>query len=305
MDSRIKDLLMNEELYNRVQEIGQRTALSRMQLLEKLNANTRKVLIDGLNGKHIYKKSSREQGLAGFASANMYNKIDIQTPKIYLPKQNEMFSTRSFQRDISEVDGLEVVLAENNLEYQQIERGVFGKDKWKLFYDFDLQQRFSSFMTKECLEQLQNMYLVDELRSENDRWTQNFFLYRTKGAKKYEGVIAIDLEEMAIFNYCTGTKKADFDNFLYTSYHSSTPQQSYDFMCYADRIREILTLIDDGVLSKSNIEAITRAIKHDFPKEFEQACKSCNIHGRAKHDIVDPIKRLWEYVNNTIGKELE
>ena len=305
MDSRLKKLLLDEELYKRVQEVGQRKALSKQSLIEKLNVNVKKISIDGLNGKYILKKSSRNQGIAGFASANMYNSIDIQTPKLYLPKQNGLFSTQTFQKDISEVDGLEIVLAENNLEYQQVERCVFGRYKWQLFYDSDLKQRLLSFMTKDCLEQLQNMYLVDELRSERDRWSQNFFLYRQKGSEKYEGVIVIDLEEMAIFNYCTGTKKADFDNFLYTSYYSPTPQQSDDYMCFAERMREIITLLDDGVLSKGNIEAIMKALKYNFPKEFEQACEICNIHGKAKHYIADPIKRLWEYLNNTIGRELE
>ena len=129
------------------------------------------------------------------------------------------------------------------------------------------------------------------------------FFYKTKDSDKYEGVIGIDLDLMQIYNYC-GSKKEDFTNFLVYPYQTATPHQSYDNVCYKQRITDMRQLAQDGVLSASNINVITSALEYDFPKEVKSACKDCKLGFGERNDVVRPVERLWEYNRETLGKDL-
>ena len=304
MEESLKRVLEDVNFLKKVNIFGRSKALTRLQVLKILQDNVQSVF-DSENGeKYILKRSCSDSSLAGAAASKMYGDIGIQTPKILLSRQGKEQQVHSLQKDVSEIDGLEVLLANNCFEYKQLERDILGKYKWQIFYDSDLQNIFLSFMTKDCLEQLKNIYLVDELRTDRDRYLLNMFLYRVPGSEKYEGIIAIDLDEMAIFMFCNNLVKADFKSFLYFNYASSTPQQTLDSMCYANRVKEIQGLIQDGVLFQGNIDVLKKALNYDFPKEVKKACSICNIHGKRKNNIVEPIERLWEYNNQTIGKDL-
>jgi hypothetical protein len=108
---------------------------------------------------------------------------------------------------------------------------------------------------------------------------------------------------MQIYNYC-GSKKEDFANFLVCPYQTATPHQSYDNACYKQRLIDMRQLMQDDVLSASNINAITSALEYDFPKEIKSVCKYSKLKLGEKNDIVKPVERLWEYNRETIGKDL-
>ena len=281
---------------------GNRKSQTYYDVIQSISSNVKRVSIDDRN--YILKQSGVRRGLAGIASSRMYNEIGIQTPPMKLVYCDSEGFIRSLQPDISRIAGLELVLANNDLEYLQIDKKIFGNDKWQVFYDLDLMQAFLQFMTPDCLEQLKNMYLVDELRTDRDRWLENFYLCRIPGHEKYEGVIAIDLEELAIYQFC-GAGKHDFENFLNSTYYSSTPQQTIDGASYKSRLWEILNLAYDGVLSKSNISVIKAALGFDLPKELEKLCDCQKLSIKKRKETLEPIKRLWEYNNSTIGKEFE
>ena len=145
---------------------------------------------------------------------------------------------------------------------------------------------------------------MDELRTDFDRTTNNYFFYKSKEGDKYEGVVAIDLEQMVIYRYC-GASKDDFEGFLCYPYGSATPQQVTDELCYLARVRNIRELIDDGALSTNNIETIKNLINYDFPKEIKNVSKASGIKRLEKKCLVTQCQRLWEYNQNTIGRDLE
>ena len=252
----------------------------------------------------IIKHSFIDQAISSASSSQMYNNIGIKTPNIQIiPNKSYSEQISTTQPNIYSVKDSLCTLANDDLVYSKLKTKIFGKYKWQMFYDELLMKTFLSFMTPQCLEQLQNVFLIDELRTDIDRHTKNYFFYKNKNSSKYEGIIAIDLEQMIIYNYC-GTSKQDFYSFLFFPYASVTPQQVNDELCYCDRVKNIRKLIADEKLSKNNIETLVAALKFDFPKSIKEQCKQQKIHHKDKNKILTPIDRLWEYNNQTIGKDL-
>ena len=254
--------------------------------------------------KYFMKNINTTLCIPAAASAKMYNAIGIKTPEIELLSKMdnyEIISTR--QKFIASTKNILFTLANDDLDFIKIRQEFIDKYKWNIFCNESLINHFQKFMTPECLEQLQNIFLVDELRTDVDRHTKNYFFYKNKGSAKYEGVVVIDLELMIIYNYC-GFSKDDFNNFLYFPYASATPQQSTDKLCYKERAKNLCEIIQCGVLSKNNQQALISALTYDFPEEVNNYCKKQHIYFKNKKKITTPIERLWDYNRNTVGKEL-
>lgn len=257
------------------------------------------------DGKTCFlKKVDTKTGIASIASSKLYETIGILTPPVSFVSKKDPYTIQTIQPNVEDIEGVKTILANSDLEYTRIQTRAFGKYKWQIFYDEGLVATLLKFMTPSCLTALQNMFLVDELRTDGDKHVKNYFFYKTKDSNKYEGVIGIDLDLMQIYNYCESGKKEDFENFLVYPYQTATPHQSYDYVCYKQRISDMRQLAQDNVLSASNINAITNALQHDFPKEIKNVCKDVKLGIVKKHEIVKPVERLWEYNRKTIGKDL-
>ena len=128
----------------------------------------------------------------------MYNNIGLHTPIMHPIDRKDKGYIVSIQRDVTDLDGIDAILAEDDKEYLLIEHTFFGNDKWLIFYDINLRRAFLKFMTHNCLEQLENKFLIGELQTETDSALRNIILCRSKGEDKYESIISIDLEEMAL-----------------------------------------------------------------------------------------------------------
>ncbi len=242
-------------------------------------------------------------GVSSIASSKLYEKAGILTPPVSFIAKKDRYSIQTIQPNVEDINTVKTILANNDIEYRKIQTRAFGKYKWRLFYDKSLIDTLLKFMTPSCLTDLQNMFLVDELRTDGDKHLKNYFFYKSKDSDKYEGIIGIDLDLMQIYNYC-GSKKDDFDNFLVFPYQTATPHQSYDNVCYKQRIMDMCQLAEDAVLSNKNISAIISALEFDFPKEIKATCKDSKLGFRERSEIVSPIERLWEYNRKTIGKDL-
>ncbi len=274
-----------------------------MNHLKFIKPYVEEVYFDKLSSKFILKNSGVPHGIASVASSKMYKSAEIQTPPVHLLKPSERLTAKTIQEDVNGINNLETVLAGDDVEFTKIGWNHFGKYKWQIFYDVNFELGLLKIMTSDCLEQLKNMFLADEIRTDIDRHSKNYFFYKRKGSEKYEGVIVIDLDQMVIFNYCHG-KRDDFNDFLLYPYESETPQLKLDNVCYMQRVRDIRELIQEGVMSKSNIETLKKLLSYDFPGEIKKTCRQQGLHGKAKNSIVTPVEMLWEYNNKTIGKEL-
>ena len=256
------------------------------------------------DGKSFFVKDSDNQtSVASVASSKLCSEAGILTPPVYALADKKKKTIKTLQQNVEEIDDFETMLANDDIEYTKIQSKLFGKFKWQMFYDEELIANFLKFMTPNCLTQFQNMFLVDELRTDVDRHTKNYFFYKTKDSKKYQGVIAIDLDLLVIYNYC-GVNKEDFTNFLVFPYQTALPHQLYDKVCYSQRMSDMRQLLQDGVLSEANLKAMMSALEFDFPKEMKKVCKTGKLGMRERNEIVSPIERLWEYNQKTIGKDL-
>ena len=273
-----------------------------LETIDEKHANV-KIYRPGDDSPNYYVKSSdAPQAIASAISSNMYNNIDIATPPIHLSPTNRRGNIHIVQQDVNSIKDIKAVLAKDDIEYKKVSGKVWGKYKWQIFYDIELVRTLLQFMTPECLEQLKDLFLIDELRSDKDRHAKNFFFYKKKGEDKYSGVIAIDLELMHVLGY--GSSKNEFVSFLTTPYQSETPQQNEDFLCFMQRNSNIRELLDDGVLSQRNIQTIKNALIYDLEQDAKSTCKRQKIHGKRKNDIVTPIARLWDFNRETIGRDL-
>lgn len=304
MEKKLYDFLTDQSVEVAAKKLSSKQSQKDIHIIDDLNYSTKKVHIPSSPNPFILKRTDNPTSLAGIASSKLYNDIGILTPQRHLITDKNKCLSSSLQQDVSSIDFLSTILAGDDFEYKQIVNEFFGKDKWAVFYDSNLVNRLLQFMTPACLDQLKNVFLIDEIRTDVDRHAKNYFFYKKKDATKYEGIITIDLEQMTVLFHCEGGKD-DFSNFIILPYESATPQQKYDHICYMQRVKNIRELIQDGVLSPRNIETLKKALKHDFPADVKQAVKSKKLHGKDKNRIVDPIERLWEYNQNTIGKDLE
>lgn len=303
MNKDLEIIFRDMEEQGLIEKFKTRRQIKNAKHIKYINPNVEKIFIEKPSSSCILKKSNDAQGLVAVASSRMYNKAGIQTPQIFLVGGGDKKVVQTIQEDVSENDDFETTLAGDDIEFTKICWNVFGKFKWQIFYDANYQYGLLKLMTEECLEQLKNMFLADELRTDIDRHTKNYFFYKRKGSDKYEGVIVIDLDQMVIYNYCHG-KKGEFEDFLLYAYETEIPQMKLDNVCYKQRVKDIRELIQDGVMSEKNIETLKKMLMYDFPSEVKKVCKQQGLRHKAKNMLVDPIERLWEYNNNTIGKEL-
>ena len=130
-----------------------------------------KIYIGDRSSKFILKHSGIPHGLLTVASSKLYKNAGILTPEVYLIKPDNRMTTTTIQEDVTNINGLDTILAADDVEYSKIDKKIFGKFKWQMFYDYGVNNMFLQFMTPECFEQLQNVFLADELRTDIDRHT--------------------------------------------------------------------------------------------------------------------------------------
>ncbi len=303
MDKDLKLIFRDLQEEGFIQELRSKKKRKEARLVNHIKRDVDRVRIGNDPMPFIVKHSNVPKGLVSVASSKMYRDVGILTPEVHLLKTENVKVANTIQQDLTAVEDIDMILAGSDLEYEKIEQSVYGHFKWKLFYEKDLENLFLQFMTPECLEQLKNIFLSDEVRTDVDRHAKNYFFYKQKGSDKYEGVIAIDLDQMIIYSYNIRSKR-DFENFLFSPYETETPQMRTDEVCYKQRIEDIRDLVQDGVLNDGNIETLRNVLNYDFPKQVRKVSKSQGLWGKNKKRVVDPIERLWDYNNQTLGKDL-
>lgn len=279
----------------------------RMDVIDVCNAygiRSYEVIIDGT--RYFAKDLSEIRSIAEIASSQMYNDIGVTTPPvstIELP-QKGIFkgdNTVLVNQDLNSIGGLKFTQAIKFFNNKEITNYVYStgnrKDRWESLYNSDTRRIFEKYMTRECFDDLISLMLVDELRSERDRHSGNFFFYQSKGSNKFEGVVPIDNEMMAVAD------NESFEDFLYTQYSAPTILGTSDRKDYLSRIRDIKELIQDGVLTRSQINLIRKEINYDLPKVVKDVgSKSAFKRDRKKtYDLIAP---LWEYNHSELGREL-
>ena len=248
------------------------------------------------------------------ATSKMYSDLGVVVPPVTLVKLGrdlledgygfgfrDDFATMS--QDVESVESFMAKKAKDVLYDKKETLRAYGKFKWEVLYNYDLKREFLKYMTPECLEDLINVFLLDELRTDNDRHVGNYFFVKKPGAEKYESVIPFDFEHAELLMKGQTNKKDGFRSFVYTPYESATPQGFVtDTASLKSRMETIAELVNDGVLSACSIELLKNALGYDFPKLVKKINRETGSKAGKEH--YDAVSRLWEYNNQMLDKEL-
>ena len=301
-DLHAKDLPKNEHSiimdHDRIVEIDNRSLMS---AYGKPNLS-----IDGT--PYHAKKMMKRYPIMDTATGKMYNDIGIPTLPTY-SLETDGLGARKFKtisQNVHSVKGLLFSIAAEILHDPEFSYFRVKNDyKWAVFYDKKLQQIFLKYMTPDCLEILEALFLIDEIRTEVDRHEDNYFLVKGPNDRKFKSIISLDNELGEIFlREPAPTTKERFVQFAKHPYFSYTPQGgSSPSVNYFTRIKQIKQLIQDQVLTPKQIKIIKQALQYDFPEEIRQA----GSHPFLQGDVIpayDSVSQLWDYNRTELGKEL-
>ena len=160
-----------------------------------------------INNNDFYVKGwKNSRNICSIFSAKMFNDIGIPTPPVYLAIQenpDQQTKLQTITQSISRIPNLEVIQASQFYGYAL---SKFGENthKWAILNNEEIKNYFLSIMTPECFDDFISLFLVDEIRTERDRHAMNYFFYRQKGGKLFEGIIPIDHDWMYIMSICKG-----------------------------------------------------------------------------------------------------
>ena len=254
---------------------------------------------------YFVKNLDHKHAIGSVASAKMYREIGIPAAPVRMFKDRSLHNNllTTIQPDVTQTLDVKTILARDDLEFAKIPQSFLTRNKWQILYDPVLREKFLKIMTPACLDKLIDIFLVDEVRTDSDRTVKNYFFYKSPNSDRYEGVIVIDQDYMQLFHYYDPFVTS-FAGFSVMPYRSMTPQQNEDLGTYRERIMDIRELLDEGLLSRSNIKTLTDAILFNFPKEVSLLCQQEKIPRRERRVIESLVSGLWDYAHNTIGKDL-
>lgn len=266
-------------------------------------------------------KNSTDWG--AFASSRLYNKIGLPTPPQFVlqdPSCTQGNHDYIISQDVCSIQDLMATLAciplerpleklRNRFIFPIIKNGNGQADKWELVYNQKLQKYFLKYMTPECLDAMIGMFTLDEIRTDVDRHSNNYFLTKSEGSDKFDGVVVIDLNNMHILRPDYQPNKQGFSDFIQHKYQSYTPWVTIDrHQDYPERIRKIIDMIHNNQLSDKNVNLLRSALAEDFTSPLTEISKNPQIklyHEDTLNHAYELSSRLWEYNQQTLGRELE
>lgn len=278
----------------------------RIKELDTINTRVHECILDD---QVIFyaKEFEAPNSIMSIASSHMYNELGILTPPEFALRgifpHCTIYQPFTFSQDVTSLNDLKCTMVRDIDKYNDFKLySVQRNNKWEPLYNPNLKKCYLSFMTEDCFDDLIGLYLVDEIRTDRDRHNENLFLYRTKPYGKFEGVLPIDLERAEILEHHV-IDREDFQEFIKSKYHSYTPMDNLDIKSYETRINDILQLIQDGVLSKKQMDLLKRATNYDLPKNIKNACERYNFEYCMDYSYT-PIAHLWDYNHKHLDREL-
>lgn len=254
------------------------------------------------------KKWKVKEAMYSLSSAEMYHKLGILTPPmkpaiVNLHEDDQSTQINQiFMQDAKSI-GLYCVDANTTKLFEDF-INLNPKSKWEILYNSSYRELFLNHMTEECFEEYINMFLLDHLRSDSDRYYANFLLFRRYLTSKFEGIIPIDLDESRAIDLGISNKE-EFQSFLNTKDFSFIPSGIYGpNETYKKRTEDIQQLIQDEKLSNSQIELLRDALRYNLPKTTREMGAKYSVDKETRKQISTPTAYLWDYNRKTIGKEL-
>lgn len=257
----------------------------------------------------FFKKLPINTLIFGLASGNLFNHVRIPTPHGIICQKDDLNELLLGTQDIGQLPCKEIEIHQaSDLPFcrRKLTFNMLTKvpSKWTILYNNDERQELLKIMTEECLDQLINIMLIDELRADNDRHWGNFFFYKEKGADKFQGIIVIDVDNTRLLRQFSKNPKVAFPLFKHSEFISWTALHYTDKeQSYAKRIKALQKLIQNNNLNNGQIATLKQTLAYDLPKEIKNLSAEHGLSQESRF-VYDMTSRLWEYNNQHLRKEL-
>ena len=88
------------------------------------------------DGKTCFVKDvDTKTGVSSISASRLYESIGIMTPPVSFITKNDRYTIQTIQPNVEDIEGVETILANNDLKYKRIQTRAFGRYKWQIFYD--------------------------------------------------------------------------------------------------------------------------------------------------------------------------
>lgn len=259
--------------------------------------------------KDIYGKYS----IQAMCASKMYRDLGINTPPIYPIHTGKVHSAGNdiaiMSQDVRSIKEFFAEQLFRTTEFKKFRSRLgfndFFNNKWEFLLNENTKRKCLQFMTEECYNQILDMCIVDELRTDKDRGPDNFFLYKNLNSELYEGVIVIDLDLVHALT-CKHPNKTDFSSWsAYSQYSTFIPLGGLDqAKPYEDRIIDMIQTIKQGKFSERHVNLIKRYLNFDFAGLMRKECKSLPLK-KYSTCLYETYARLGEYNRKLLGPVLE
>ncbi len=244
--------------------------------------------------------------LPGMASSRMYEELGMTTPPVHLiGRQGKDMPSYIMTQDFQQLPGLEFVQAKDIMPkiFQEYPCSS-GRNKFGYLEDEVDRYMMLRLMTQECIDQVTDMLIADELRSEDDRHGHNFFFWKRVGQEKFEGVMLIDNEMMRIQQLVPNASADKFKCFLREKYASFT-LQGLEYTSIVERAIRLKNLLQKDVLTKKQLKFLKQCIEYPFAQKVEELYGGIPGVANRKQGASEPFKRLWDYYSESLAPEIE
>ncbi len=270
----------------------------------------------------FYKKNyTKKTILQPMAAAELFHAADLHTPPVFASIHDFKDIVYQLTQQIQSIPKFQNATEASETAFATKLRKI--NDFWTLYEDYELlsiknwkqidtwlplyspkmKALYLEFMTEKCFDEYINMFLLDTLRTETDRHLRNYFFYKTTSTQKYEGIVPIDLDRVEILCSYNNYPVNNFD-FEKNKFETRSPIVTFETLTHKDRLNIICRLLQDGVLSESNINTIKTALGFDMGKTIKDIGKKYDLSEQEINKVYNPIARLWEYNQNTLSREL-
>ena len=160
-------------------------------------------------------------------------------------------------------------------------------------------------MTEECYNNFLNVIIADELRTDSDRHSSNYFLVKNPESHQYHDIIPIDFDLCQIMLTNINTQE-DFLRFINeNAYTAATPTGASDNpLTYARRIENIRNLLQSGKIPSKQVEFMKKYLSTKLSAEIRNIETPTHLH-KTQSFTYDTFSRLEDYNVSTLGRDLE
>ena len=300
MDKKVLDYFVK---LNKIKVPKNRNGIIVVDMLKTHKSDDGKKIIIN-NVPCFYKEDFHPRLLSGITASRMYKALGIPTPVTSLATGIFGNTIHTLSQDVKglEEKGYDISIASDTPLFKLLmkpadNRGV-ASNKFADFADEKINVLMLKFMTNDCLDELKNIILLDELRTDPDRHWHNFFFYKKQGAKKWEGIIPIDLELSYIFT--TNNARYKFFDHSYSSYTLLGDRDC--FLTLSKRMNNVKDAIQKGYLNESQLNTLKQGVTFNYPYLVSTLQKK--YFPNSKTTITDNINYLWNHNYQALKDEL-